>query len=167
MADVTFLDRPLRPGLRGVIDTVRIIIALICMGSRDPAVERVVVDDQLPLDSLGRAVAVFLKVKRHVTYTEDPPDIELVQSARRTLRRKAGDCDDFTVLIGALLVAAGLRVRVRVVRTGVHRQFNHVLPEAMVRGGWFTLDATTPESKPGDVVAGVTKSMEFIVPCQR
>ena len=59
---------------------------------------------------------------------------------------RAGDCDDITILLGAMLEAIGHPVRL--VLTGPNplrpNQFSHVFLEVKYRNRWIPLDATMP-----------------------
>ena len=63
-------------------------------------------------DYLGEIDALFRWVQRHVRYTKDPFRIEVLHSARRMLELKAGDCDDMTIVLGALIKSVGHPVRI-------------------------------------------------------
>ena len=60
-----------------------------------------------------------------------------------------GDCDDFTIMVGALCKVLGFPVKIRVIRYEMQTQFSHVVPVVFVRGrGWEELDCTV---RGGDV----------------
>ena len=76
---------------------------------------------------IGQAAIVFESVfHAPLKYVKDPPPtgsgtaIDTVQFPLRTLERKAGDCDDFTVLLAALYESVGISTAIIVVE-------NHVL----------------------------------------
>ena len=66
-------------------------------------------------------------------------------TARRMLELRAGDCDDMTILLGAMLLSTGHPVRI--VLAGFRPQkphaYSHIYPEVFVLGRWVPIDATT------------------------
>jgi hypothetical protein len=54
---------------------------------------------------LGEIKALFEWVQRNVRYTKDTFRIEVLHSAKRMLKLRAGDCDDMAILLGAMLEA--------------------------------------------------------------
>lgn len=95
--------------------------------------------------------ALFQYVIDNVRYTLDPIDLELFQSPARTLQMGIGDCDDVSILLGALLQHAGYPVRIRVIGMKGAQTFSHVYlkvglpPNQPFR--WIPLDASR-EDKP-------------------
>lgn len=92
--------------------------------------------------------AVYRFVRANVRYVRDIHAIDTFQTARRTLEMRSGDCDDFTITLGALLMAVGFPVRTKTIQTRSARDFNHIYlqvglpPTRPTR--WKTLDASTP-----------------------
>ena len=64
-----------------------------------------------PKDYLGEVRALFEWVQRNVRYTKDPFHVELLHAPRRMLELRAGDCDDMSIVLGAMLEAVGHPVR--------------------------------------------------------
>jgi transglutaminase-like putative cysteine protease len=99
-------------------------------------------------DRFGEVCALFEWVRRNVRYTRDIFRVELLHSARRMLELRAGDCDDMTVLLGAMLASTGHPVRI--VLTGFRRNrphvYSHIYPEVLLRGRWIAIDATSPNA---------------------
>lgn len=110
---------------------------------------------------------IFEFVRDNVRYTKDPrgfeffktPDLHLQQLDAEGIAY--GDCDDFTVLLGALLGSIGYRVRITVMRSPGAPAFHHVFPEVFILGRWMALDATL-KSRPifSRAPAAETKSVE-------
>jgi transglutaminase-like putative cysteine protease len=97
-----------------------------------------------PKDRVGEVTALFEWVRRNIRYTRDIFRTELLHSARRMLELRAGDCDDMTILLGALLRSTGYPVRLALVgfRRDRPHAYSHIYPEVFVRGRWIPLDAT-------------------------
>jgi Transglutaminase-like superfamily len=138
-------------GYAGTKRTVEHIKALIRAGAKDFYVRQKAIDILLergvtPKDYRGEIKALFEWVQYNVRYTKDPFRVEVLHAARRMLELRAGDCDDMTILLGAMLEAIGHPVRI--VLAGPDplrpRLFTHVYLEAYDRRHWIPLDATMP-----------------------
>ncbi len=68
-----------------------------------------------PKDYLGEIQALFEWVQKNVRYTKDPYRVEVLHSARRMLELRAGDCDDMTILLAAMLEAIGHPTRLVII----------------------------------------------------
>jgi hypothetical protein len=138
-------------GYAGTEKTVKHILDLIRDGAKDFYVRQKAIDvlldqDVRPKDYLGEIQTLFEWVQRNIRYTKDPFQVEVLHSARRMLELRAGDCDDMTILLGAMLKSIGHPVRV--VLAGFDRQrpdlFSHIYLEVNYKGRWIPLDATMP-----------------------
>lgn len=100
-----------------------------------------------PKDRFGEVCAVFDWVRRNIRYTRDIFQVELLHTARRMIELKAGDCDDMTILLGAMLMSTGHPVRLILAgfRPNKPHVYSHIYPEVTVRGRWIALDATMPK----------------------
>lgn len=107
-------------GYAGTLATVEHVIDLIKRGAKD---------------YVGEIKALFEWVQRNVRYTRDPCRVEVLHLPRRMLALRAGDCDDMSILLGAMLEAIGHSVRV--VLTGSNplapTTFTHIYIEAQSR----------------------------------
>jgi transglutaminase superfamily protein len=138
-------------GTRGTLVTARLIGRMIREGSKDFYVRQKAIQifrlyGVSPKDRLGEVRAIFDWVRRNIRYTRDIFRTELLHSARRMLELRAGDCDDMTILLGAMLVATGHPVRLVLAGFRPHKPhaYSHIYPEVNVRGRWTPLDATMP-----------------------
>ena len=61
-------------------------------------------------------------------FEPDPPKTQVIRTPRATLRDKAANCVDYTVLIGAIAKRAGLPVTVRIVQLPGQQSYGHVYP---------------------------------------
>jgi excisionase family DNA binding protein len=89
-------------------------------------------------------------------YVEDPVGPfgpkETVRTVRTLLRVRAGDCDDFTLLLASLAGTIGIATRAVTVAADLAApdDFSHIYPEAEVSpGNWVALDATRPGTQFG------------------
>lgn len=136
-------------GYAGTRKTVETIIRLIKAGAKDFCVRQTAIDILLqngvqPKDYLREIKTLFEWVKRNVRYTRDIYRVELLHSARRMLELRAGDCDDLTILLSAMLKAIGHPVRLALVGFNPRRKklFTHIYLEVFYKGQWIPLDPT-------------------------
>lgn len=102
-----------------------------------------------PRDSNAIASAMFWFVKKNIQFIRDPLYAEMVQSARRTLELKCGDCDDQSTLFASLCMAVGCEVRFATIAIFNTYDFNHVFAEVDVKGDWVAYDTVAKQSVPG------------------
>lgn len=136
----------LASGPAGTRQTLKLMAALIKAGSQTlPIRERAVIltAGLRQKDYLAEARAVHAWVRDNVRYVRDIRGVETLHTAPRILAQRAGDCDDKTVLVGALLTSIGHRVRL--VAVGFDgRGYSHVYPEAYIGRRWWPLETTEP-----------------------
>lgn len=122
------------------------------MGKREPAVRQIAAHilRNVPVrDWKKEAVACFNWVRDKIRYTLDPYDVELFQSASRSISEGIGDCDDQSIVLCSLLQSIGIPVRLRVIGLKGSRQFSHIYvlaglpPDAPSE--WLPLDPARPE----------------------
>jgi hypothetical protein len=162
--------RRIPKGFPGTARTVEYIKRLIRAGAKDFFVRQKAIDILLermvpPKHYAGEIRTLFEWVQRNVRYTKDPFRVEVLHSARRMLELRAGDCDDMSILLGAMLEAIGHPVRIVVTGPDPLRRdlFTHVYLEAFHRGRWIPLDATMPHP-PGWAPATLVKA---VIPIER
>ena len=138
-------------GWRGTQKTVEHVQGLIRAGAKDFYVRQKAIDILLekhvkPKDYLAEIKALFEWVQRHIRYTKDTFQVEVLHSAKRMLELRAGDCDDMAILLGAMLEAIGHPVRLVLSGSNPLRQdlFTHIYLEVFHKGRWIPLDATMP-----------------------
>jgi len=95
----------------------------------------------------GRAVKdtcrnVWALVRANVAYHEDPPGVQQPKTPARMWADKAGDCKSYSIMIGSLLWALGIRHAFRYVAYGPGRNYSHVYVVAWCPcGKTYALDA--------------------------
>jgi len=89
-------------------------------------------------DKKGQALAVANWVKQNIYYVHELP--ERFQYPNDTLRSRAGDCDDFTTLIGSLIESIGIPSVMVAMKPRF--SFKHIFPAARIGAGMLSLDAT-------------------------
>ena len=136
-------------GRRGTIASARLIANLIREGSRDFYVRQKAIRifrdaGAPPKNRWAEVCALFHWVRGNVRYTRDIFRTELLHTARRMIELRAGDCDDMTILLGAMLLSTGHPVRLALTgfRPKKPHGYSHIYPEVYVRRKWIALDAT-------------------------
>src|SRR5262245_57073589 len=136
-------------GYPGTRKTLEYIIRLVKEGAKDFCVRQNAIDilirSGVPAkDYFGEIRALFEWVKRNVRYTRDIHRVELLHTARRMLELRAGDCDDMTILLCAMLKSIGHPVRLALVGFNPKKKglFTHIYLEVYYRGWWIPLDPT-------------------------
>lgn len=137
-------------GDAGIFETVRRMVQMIREGLELPMFR------QMPPFTVSE---MFEFAKRTIRYESDPPKIELIGRADRTISRGKGDCDDKTILLATLIKAVDPSARVRIVigacQKNLSKEFSHVWLEWHDGEKFVTLDPTpvwapmgwTPKSK--------------------
>jgi hypothetical protein len=136
-------------GYAGTRKTVELIADLVREGAKDFCVRQTAIEILMrhgvrPKDYLGEIDTLFEWVKRNVRYTRDIHRVELLHTARRMLELRAGDCDDMTILLCAMLKSIGHPVRLALVGFNPRRKklFTHIYLEVFHKGWWIPLDPT-------------------------
>lgn len=131
-------------------------------------------------DHVAEATAIYDTVRARVRYVWDPTDYDAFQSAVKTLALKSGDCDDYCILLGALLRSLGHKVRSRIVQTKESDTWNHIYLLVQVQGwrnhpknpnkgspsatDWMPLDASVKKFAGWEVPDNmVTRKQDFDV----
>lgn len=131
--------------------------SLVDAAVSDPAFVRQAIDivRRVPAyDDVGEAYAVYQWVKHSIRYTKDPVTKEKLYPPQELLKIRAGDCDDISMLIGALGIALGYPARLITISADASnpQEFSHVYPELEVPAGsrqWIALDAARPGAEFG------------------
>src|SRR3989442_12920486 len=136
-------------GSVGTLVTARMIARLIREGAKDFYVRQKAIQifrgyGVRPKNRFGEVSALFDWVKKNIRYTRDIFRTELLHSARRMLELRAGDCDDMTILLGAMMMSTGHPVRIVLAgfRPNKPHRYSHIYPEVNVHGRWIPIDAT-------------------------
>lgn len=94
-------------------------------------------------DYKGEIDKLYKFVQYNIRYVRDINGIETVQSPVKTLEIGAGDCDDKSTLLAALLESIGFKTRFHAM--GFRKKhISHVLLEVYLNGKWLALETTEP-----------------------
>jgi len=95
-------------------------------------------------DRWAEVVAIFGFIRANVRYTGDTYGLDTYQTGRRTLELRAGDCDDFTILLCGMLLAIGHTVRLKSVELREEPGgYSHIYAEVLLDRYWRPLDASS------------------------
>ena len=148
-------------GPEGTKQTLKVMVDLARAAKRDPGViqlARSLVAGLPQYDRTGEVKALHAFVRDAIRYTNDPIDVELVQTPRATLEMRTGDCDDKATLLAALLASIGRQSRFVAIALGHAPNYQHVLVEVQNGRGWMPLE-TIKDVPAGWGPKGVTKRM--------
>jgi hypothetical protein len=95
-------------------------------------------------DHWGENEAIFNWVKRNIRYVNDPYGVELIQSPIYTVQRRAGDCDDLSIMVNALSASLGYNTAFKTIKADKRypNEFSHVYSLIEIDGKWITADAS-------------------------
>src|SRR5271165_713849 len=148
---------PLLSGEGGTTQTIQVMRQLIDQAMSDANFVRFVVDlvRSVPAyDEMAEAQAVYNWVRSNIRYTKDPVTKEKLYPPQELLKIRAGDCDDISMLLGAMMIALGYPARLVTVAANPTdpNEFSHVYAEAEIppgSGQWVALDAARPGARFG------------------
>jgi len=147
-------------GADGTTETLRLMRELVLKYKTDPSVRGLALELVQPLaarDWRGEIRALFEYVRDRIRYVHDIAGVETLQTPPATVELEAGDCDDKSTLLSALLAAVGYRSRLVAVGYQQPGDYQHVYVEVNAgEGGWIPMDATVARPfgwRPRDAVA--------------
>lgn len=135
----------LPPGEPGTSATLQLMRRVVNQYKRDPAVRETalsLIAGLRPKDWRGEIKALFEFVRDHIRYTRDIRGLETLQIPTVTLDNSAGDCDDKSTLLAALLESIGHPTRFVAVGYSKPGAYSHVYVETKLGASWLPLDAT-------------------------
>ena len=123
--------------LRSAPETRQFTASLLNYRTEDGA------DWEIPeLDHMGELERLYGWTAANVRYTGDVSGFDTFQRALRTIELGIGDCDDMTILLGAMALGIGYPVRLRV--TDSSGSWDHIYPLIGVPGDdpreWIAAD---------------------------
>jgi hypothetical protein len=149
---------PLLSGEQGTAQTIEIMRHLVDQAVGDESFVRQAINIVRPVPAyhdLSEAKALYNWVKQNIRFTKDPVTKEKLYPPQELLKIKAGDCDDISMLLGALLIALGYTARLITISASADnpQEFSHVYVEAEVPPGskqWIPMDAARFDSEFGE-----------------
>jgi hypothetical protein len=148
---------PLLGGEQGTAQTIHLMRKLVDEAQADAGFVRLAMDivHSVPAhDEIAEMQALYNWVKRNIRFTKDPVSKEKLYPPQEVLKTKAGDCDDISMLLGALLLSVGYPARLITVSANAQNpeQFSHVYVEGEApphSGNWIAMDAARLDSQFG------------------
>jgi transglutaminase superfamily protein len=149
---------PLLNGEQGTAQTVALMRKLVDEALNDAQFVRQAIEivrGVAAFDELGELNALYRWVKRNIRYTKDPVTKEKLYPPQELLKVRAGDCDDISMLLGALAIAIGYPARLITISASAQHpeEFSHVYVEAEAPAGsgqWVPLDAARLDAQFGE-----------------
>jgi len=133
-------------GVAGTLATLKIMWLLVKQGKISVPVRLKAVsltNHLLQKDYRAEIEAIHRFVRDEIRYVRDINGVETLHGAEWLLRQGAGDCDDKSVLMAAMLESIGFRTRL--VAIGFHPgRYCHVFIEVKLGKNWAPLEATEP-----------------------
>ncbi|MFH1224695.1 MAG: transglutaminase family protein [Candidatus Diapherotrites archaeon] len=125
--------------------------------------------------TIQQANAIFIYARDEIKYVQTPLVLhQQVQSPSATLKFKAGNCADKSVLLASMMLSVGFPVRIVIqdtehdisyyVNGGVAFSPNHALVNVQVDGNWYYLDPACTNCQFGQLgsAAGAKAEMNVI-----
>ena len=132
----------------GTRDTLAIMRTLVRRYKRDPLIRDTAISLVAGVeqrDWSGEARALFEYVRDRIRYTRDINGVETIQTPPVTMELEAGDCDDKSTLLAALLESIGHPSRFVAAGYQEPGRYSHVYVETKIRDKWMPLDATVAQ----------------------
>lgn len=148
----------LPPGDKGTAKTVGTMRRMIMQGSKNLAVRELAADLAMHRTTdRGKIDSIFQFVQSKMRYVRDPLHQEMLAGAEYHYDNLGsngyarGDCDDHTIMLGAMLESIGYPTRITTVRVKPGQgSFDHVYLEVNDRRNWIPLDAANKRRGAGE-----------------
>ena len=140
---------------KNIDDRIDMIFDEIDVGKREPVIRQLlgeILKNVPEKDYEAELEAIFDWVRKNIRYTRDPHNLELFQKPSRIIELGLADCDDLSILIGAMVQSIGYPLRLRVI--GVQSADpEHIYPLAGVPPSetdlentqWVAMDASVDQ----------------------
>jgi len=115
------------------------------------------------------AEKIFQFVQMNMKFINDNYGVETLQTVPYMIGAMQrgvahGDCDDFTILTGALLKSLGFQTKIRVLKFMGGNNFSHVMLVANLRGaGWREFDGSVRSGEVSGVIRREQKDYPVII----
>ena len=143
---------PLKSGDPGIAQTIQQMRRLIDSALSSSSFVRFAKDiiRRVPAhDEWAEAEALYTWVLQNIRFAKDPVTKEALYPPSELLKIRSGDCDDISMLLGALYLAVGYPARLVTIAANPSApdEFSHVYVEVELPPGsnhWITADAARP-----------------------
>lgn len=133
-------------GKAGTVATLKIMREITRQAKKTLPVRSLAVEltnGKAQKDWIGELKSLHGFVRDQIRYVKDIRGVETVQTPDATLRIKAGDCDDKSVLLASLLESIGHPTRFVAIGFAPD-DYAHVYVETRVGNKWIPLETTEP-----------------------
>jgi len=103
-------------------------------GKRDPDIRELavkIVSSCAGKDYKCEALKLHEWVRDNIRYVKDPFEGERFSTANRTIKEKAGDCDDSSILLSALFESIGHETRLILIDGDLSGRFSFVIAQVL------------------------------------
>lgn len=141
-------------GEPGTATTLRMMRSYVQQFKKSPEVRDTALALIAPLpqkDWVGEVRIVFEWVRDHIRYVRDVHGVETLQTPVATMDLGAGDCDDKSTLLAALLESIGHPTRFVAAGYRELHRYSHVYVETLLGTRWVPLDATLVDKPMGSI----------------
>ncbi len=101
---------------------------IVELAKKDSTTHRIAQKFSKHKNDLAFAQAVANYVYERTYFEADPPKIQILRTPFATLRDQAANCVDYTIFMGAVCLAKGIPVVIRIVKFAADKNFSHVYP---------------------------------------
>lgn len=158
-------------GDEAIYNTLEIMKELIKRAERLPIVRQTaaqLVNHVPERDEIAEVATIFSFVKTRTRFTKDPVSYELLQTPSFILSQiQIGmvpnlDCDDMTILSGALLRSIGYDIKLKAISVSPTREYTHVylMVKPAKKCYCIAFDPASPVGRLGLEPAGITRYYE-------
>lgn len=146
MEPITYKLQAIPNGAPGIRATLKLMSRIVRRYKTDPVIRELALRITGSLQQknfVGEARAIHHYVKEHIRYVKDVAGVETIQTPIQTLRLKAGDCDDKSTLVAALLESIGHPTRF--IAVGFRpKSLSHVYVQTKLGAKWVGVETTEP-----------------------
>lgn len=154
----------LPPDSAGTHATLKLMSRLVKQYKRDPMIRDMAVSLVSGIrqrDWTGEVRAIYEYVRDNIRYTRDVSGVETLQTPPVTMDLEAGDCDDKSTLLAALLESVGHPTRLVATGYRTPQSYSHVYVESLIGTKWVPLDATVDRPFGWEPRAPVSRMVVF------
>jgi len=148
-------------GDAGIIQTLKAMRQLIIASDATREIKttaKKIIAGISPGNETAQVDAIFDWVQQNLKYVRDIYDVEeltqpdrIAYNINNQLDSHSSDCDDFAMLLCALLRSVGFKTRVEALAIQSVEGYDHARAAVYIEhlNGWWPLEATRPGMKPG------------------
>jgi len=130
-------------GARGIRETVNLMYKLINKYKVNLNIRRLAIEIARGVKGdLKKSDRIFKWIRKHIEYVKDVNQVETIQTPIQTLKIRAGDCDDLSILAGALLESIGIPIEIVTAGYGKPPRDKHVFILIRIKGKRVPFDVT-------------------------